>query len=253
MLVEARDLGDGVRLLTLNRPPANAINREFNDALCAQCHAARDDDSVRSIIVTGGGKFFSGGMDLKQTAAGTGGIANLAGSDQDGVFALWTMPKPTVAMVNGHAIAGGTILVLACDFRIASRGTHKLGLNEVALGMAFPFGAFEIARLALNNQQLRYATLEGNFLSVDRAHEFGIVDEAVEPEKLETRCVEIAQRLGRNGQIAYAHTKREIQRESVARVLARTPEQIREVNAVLKSDETKALLAAQINSMGSRR
>jgi len=252
MLVEERDLGDGVRLLTLNRPPANAISREFNDALCAQCHAARDDVSVRAVIVTGAGKFFSGGMDLKLAAEGKTGIGNLAGSEQDGVFALWTMPKPTVAMVNGHAIAGGIILVLACDFRITRRGTHKLGLNEVALGMAFPFGAFEIARLALNNQQLRHATLEANFLSAERALELGIVDEVVEPGQLETRCVELAQRLGGNGQIAYAHTKREIQRESIARVLARTPEQIREVNAVLKSDESKALLAAQINSMGSR-
>jgi enoyl-CoA hydratase len=252
MLVEAKDLGGGVRLLTLNRPPANAISREFNDDLCAQCHAARDDASVRAVIVTGGGKFFSGGMDLKLTAQGKGGINNLAGSEEDGVFALWTLPKPTVAMVNGHAIAGGTILVLACDFRITRSGSHKLGLNEVALGMAFPYGALEIARLALTNQQLRYATLDASFLSVERALELGIVDEVVEPDRLEARCVDLAQRLGRNGQIAYAHTKRELQRESVARVLARTPEQIREVNSVLKSDETKALLAAQLNSMGSR-
>jgi enoyl-CoA hydratase/carnithine racemase len=141
---------------------------------------------------------------------------------------------------------------LACDFRITRSGSHKLGLNEVALGMAFPYGALEIARLALTNQQLRYATLDASFLGVERALELGIVDEVVEPDRLEARCVDLAQRLGRNGQIAYAHTKRELQRESVARVLARTPEQIREVNSVLKSDETKALLAAQLNSMGSR-
>jgi len=61
MLVEAKDIGDGVRMLALNRPPANAINREFNRALAEQCDAARTDAAVRTVIVAGNGRFFSGG------------------------------------------------------------------------------------------------------------------------------------------------------------------------------------------------
>jgi Enoyl-CoA hydratase/isomerase len=137
MLVESRDLGDGVRILRLNRPPANAINAEFLGALGAQCKAARDDENVRAVIVAGNGKFFSGGLDLKETASGANRVGNLAGSQDDGLFMLWTLPKPTVAMVNGHAIAGGVIIALACDFRIAQSGNHRFGLNEVAIGLAF--------------------------------------------------------------------------------------------------------------------
>src|SRR6516165_2549264 len=99
MLVESRDVGDGVRILSLNRPPANAINTEFLNALGAQCEAAREDDNVRAVIVAGNGKCFSGGLDLKEAAGGVSRVGNLAGSQDDGLFRLWTLPKPTVAMI----------------------------------------------------------------------------------------------------------------------------------------------------------
>ena len=168
MLVEAKDIGDGVRMLTLNRPPANAIDRGFNRALAEQCDAARADAAVRAVIVAGNGRFFSGGVDLRAGESGEM-VANLGGGPEDGVFALWTLPKPTVAMVNGHAIAGGTIIALACDFRITCEGRHKFGLNEVSIGLVFPQGAFEIARMALTPRALRDAALGAELFEAPRA------------------------------------------------------------------------------------
>ncbi len=249
MLVESCDVGDGVRTLMLNRPPANAINAEFLSALAAQCKAARDDENVRAVIVQGNGRFFSGGLDLKEAASGANRVGNLAGSRDDGLFLLWTLPKPTVAMVDGHAIAGGVIIALACDFRVTLEGSQRFGLNEVALGLAFPRGAFEIARLALNNQQLRWAMLEAGLFDGPRALEMGIVDEIVEPGRLEARCIEIAKRLGANGRLAYAHTKQRIQAEAVTRVLTQDSEEVREVGRITQSDETRALIAAQVNTL----
>jgi enoyl-CoA hydratase/carnithine racemase len=107
MLVESREAGDGVRILMLNRPPANAISSDFLRALGEQCQAAHDDDSVRAVVVAGNGRFFSGGLDLKEASSGASRVGNLAGSRDDGLFRLWTLSKPTVAMINGHAIAGG--------------------------------------------------------------------------------------------------------------------------------------------------
>src|SRR5271155_5162973 len=129
MLVEAKDIEDGVRILTLNRPPANAISREFNEALHDQCREASENKAVRAVIVTGIGRFFSGGLDIKEQASGKSRVGVLGSEERDGVFALWTLPKPTIAMVNGHAIAGGLIIMLACDFRIASRGSARFGAN----------------------------------------------------------------------------------------------------------------------------
>lgn len=252
MLVDEKDIGSGVRMLTLNRPPANAIGREFLAALFDACRGAREDANVRAVIVTGAGKFFSGGLDLKEAASGNSRVGNLAGSPDDGIFALWTLPKPTVAMVNGHAIAGGVIITLACDFRITCTGSHRLGLNEVAIGMGFPRGAYEIARLALTNAQLRWTLLEAGTFNVKRAKELGIVDEIVEPAQLEARCVELAKRLAANGQLAYAHTKRRLQEHAVGGVLGQQPEEARELGEIGRSDESRALLASQVQSIGKR-
>lgn len=252
MLVESRDVGDGVRILTLNRPPANAISAEFLSVLGAQCKAAHEDENVRAVIVHGNGRFFSGGLDLKEASSGTSRVGNLAGSRNDGLFMLWTLPKPTVAMVDGHAIAGGVIIALACDFRITQAGDQRFGLNEVAIGLAFPRGAFEIARLALGNHQLRWTMLEAGLFDARRALETGIVDEIVEPARLEARCVETAKRLGANGRLAYAHTKHRLQAEAIARVLNQDIEEAHQLARITESEETRALIAAQVAALTRR-
>jgi enoyl-CoA hydratase len=251
MLVEAKDIGDGVRMLRLNRPPANAINREFNRALAEQCDAARTDAAVRAVIVAGNGRFFSGGVDLRADESGEM-VGNLGGGPEDGVFALWTLPKPTVAMVDGHAIAGGTIIALACDFRVTCAGSHKFGLNEVSIGLGFPQGAFEIARMALTPRALRDAALGAELFEAPRALELGIVDEVVAPQSLEERCVALARRLGAHGQLAYAHTKRAIQREPLARVMAQRRGDLLELAEVTRSEETRRLLAGQLANLGRK-
>jgi enoyl-CoA hydratase len=246
MTVDCRDLAGGVRVLTLNRPPANAINGEMLADLSAACEAARQDDRVRAVVVTGTGKFFSGGLDLKQVAAGGAGVFGSEFGRQDGVFALWTLPKPTVAMVNGHAIAGGGILCLACDVRIAARGTIKIGLNEVAIGLAFPTGAYEIAALALSNRQARRVLLEAGLHDPDRACAIGMVDEVVEPSALERVCIERARLLGSYVAAAYAQTKQSLQRDAVHRVLNETEDQRRATSAVWTSPETLQAVMTQL-------
>jgi enoyl-CoA hydratase len=204
------------------------------------------------VIVAGNGKFFSGGLDLKEASSGANRVGNLAGSPDDGLFMLWTLPKPTVAMVNGHAIAGGVIIALACDFRVTHAGSQRFGLNEVAIGLPFPRGAFEIACLALSNQQLRWTMLEAGLFDAGRAMSLGIVDEIAEPAQLEARCIEIAKGLGTNGCLAYAHTKGQIQAEAVARVLNQDIDAQHEIAHITQSEETRALIAAQVNTLSRR-
>lgn len=250
MIVEAKDLDQGIRVLTLNRPPANAISAELIDELQEQCRAARETDAVKAVIVTGAGKFFSGGLDIKEASSGRSRLGDLGRGD--GLFDLWTLPKPTVAMVGGHAIAGGAVIALACDFRITHEGDHKLGLNEVAIGLCFPIGPFEIVRLAMSNRQARYGMLGAGLYSVNRARELGFVDEVVSAAHLEPRCIEIAKGLAANGRLAYAHTKRYLQYEAVQRVNAQTPERLEEIRAIGRADETRARLATQVSAISRK-
>jgi enoyl-CoA hydratase len=246
MVVEAKDVASGVRLLTLNRPPANAINRELGRALFDQCAAAAADDSVRAVIVTGAGRFFCGGLDLRELVGDQSPLGRLGSTRNDGVFALWTLPKPTVAMVNGHAVAGGAVIALACDFRITCRGNHKMGLNEVAIGLGFPIGSLEIVRQAVGERNTRHVLLGAKLHDVDSARDLRMVDEVVEPSALEARCVELASQLAASGQLAYAHTKKTLQRKAIDRIDAMLPENSRELSEIVRSEETKQLLQAQL-------
>jgi len=252
MLVEAKDIGDGVRILTMNRPPANAISREFNEAMYDQCCEASENKAVRAVVVTGIGKFFSGGLDIKAQAEGTNQVGVLGSEDRDGLFALWTIPKPTIAMVNGHAIAGGLIFALACDFRVVSRGTHKFGANEVAIGLPLPLAPVEIARVALGTERLRAALLEAELCGAERACELGYFDEIVAPEHLEARCIERARKLARLGQAAYAEVKRLIQYQAVERCRAATAKEMKAWDQIAQSAESIALLGKQVRSISKK-
>src|SRR3972149_329607 len=152
--VRAEDREGGVRLLTLDRPPANAINGDLLSDLSAALDAAAGEDSVRAVVITGAGRFFSGGLDIRAAAFAeefrSGRLLTLY---RDSHVKLLSFPKPTIAMVNGHAIAGGLILLLACDLRLGLDADYRIGLNEVAIGASFPKAAFEIARLRLTHRQ----------------------------------------------------------------------------------------------------
>ncbi|MBI1815543.1 MAG: enoyl-CoA hydratase/isomerase family protein [Deltaproteobacteria bacterium] len=251
MTIETRDVDGGVRILTLNRPPANAINAELMNDLHTVCEAAKNDGAVRSVIVTGSGKFFSGGLDLKMlTTAAQGGTGSGFGS-KDGVFSLWTLSKPTIAMVNGHAIAGGGIILLACDVRIAARGNAKIGLNETAIGLPLPTGAFEITALALSNRQARTIMLDAELHNPDRARDLGMLDDVVEPSDLERVCIEKARLLGSYSQPAYAHTKRLLQQHAVDAVVTETDAQRRATFDVWTSPETMQALMKQLSGISS--
>lgn len=238
-------------MLTLNRPPANAIDVSLLEAISEAAGAAEADPAVRAVVVTGAGRFFSGGLDLKAMAGGQAQSMGRFGSD-DGVFRLWTLPKPTVAMVNGHAIAGGSIVALACDFRVAAAGSYKIGLNETAIGLALPTGAFEIARLALPVRSGRTVLLEAGLHDPATAKGLGLVDEVVEGKDLEPRALALARSLGAAPLPAYAANKAAWQRPAVDRV-RNEPREVRDaITRAWTSEETTRAFTARMAATGSR-
>jgi enoyl-CoA hydratase len=210
-----RTLEAGVALLTLDLGRGNAIDHPFIDALDAALDAALAD-GARAVVITGRGKVFCGGLDLvtiwEYDRAAMGRFVDAF----DGLFRkVLAFPRPVVAAVNGHALAGGCILMMACDHRLAQPGTFQIGLNEVALGIPFPAAAFEVARRATPDAAASAVFLEGRRFTPEEALAAGIVHGLA--ADVVAAAVAQAQRFAAGGLDAVADTKADL----IAPVLAR--------------------------------
>ena len=248
--VRVEDREGGVRVLTLDRPPANAIAPDLLEDLASALHSAGSTDSVRAVVLTGNGRFFSAGLDLRQTTNAGDLAAVLLERFRDTFVALLEFPKPTVAMLNGHAIAGGVILLLACDYRLAVRGDYKVGLNEVAIGASFPRVAFEIVRLRLTNQQANEVLLGANIYPAGEAVRLGFVDELLAEEEFEDTVLRRAAQLGTHPREAYEHTKSALVAEALDRVKAETREEAQATASVWMTPESLEARLRQAQKLG---
>ncbi len=250
--VRIDDREGGVRLLTLDRPPANAIEETLLGDLSAALDDARADDAVRAVVLTGAGRFFSGGLDLRVPRTDDDFGRLLLDHYRDAHLRLLTLPKPTIAMVNGHAIAGGLVLALACDFRLGLDADYRIGLNEVAIGASFPRIAFEIVHLRLTHARASELLLGAALYPASHALRLGVVDELVPPISFEATALRRAAELGAFPREAYAHTKAALVAEAAARVEAETAEEAARGAAVWMTPASLAARAAQQEKLSKR-
>lgn len=251
--VRTDDLAGGVRRLTLDRPPANAIDETLLMDLVAALDLAADDDAVRAVVLTGAGKTFSAGFDLRAPRRDAAAAARLRELYRDAHARLLGLPKPTIALVRGHAIAGGLILVLACDYRLGIDGDWRFGLNEVAIGASFPCVAFEIVRLRLPHARASELMLGASLYPATQATRLGVVDELLPAETGEASILRRAARLGAYPREAYAHTKQALVADALARVAAETPAAAGAAAAVWTTSESRAARARQRDALTTSR
>jgi enoyl-CoA hydratase len=212
-----------VTILRMQRGKGNALNVELLEAL----HEALETieaSPARSAVITGQGNVFGAGVDLPQLVAGGPEYVRKFIPLMVKVFErLATFPKPLVAAVNGHAIAGGAIVMLACDQRLVARGTARVGLTEVQVGVTFPAWALEIARFATPSEHFQTLIGTGRTWNADECLARGLVDEVLEPERLHERAFEVARELGALLPATFKATKMAVRRplfEAVARTSA---------------------------------
>jgi enoyl-CoA hydratase len=199
---------DGVAILTLDRPEAlNALNAGVFDALEAAFTDLAKDSTLRAVILTGAGKAFAAGADIKAMADFTPPQARaFARRGQQVLDLIENFPRPVIAAVNGFALGGGCELAMACDLRIASEKA-KAGQPEVNLGVTPGFaGTQRLARL-VGRSQAKYLLFTGEIISAERALGIGLFDEIVPPDQLLPRCLEIAQTIGAKGPLAVSYCK----------------------------------------------
>jgi len=210
-LVE-RSAGDGVIVVKLDRPPANALTPDFLLEIEARFTGFEQDDATRAVVLTGRDNVLSAGMDLNlMPDLDIDGQRRVVDALNRAFGRLYGFAKPLVAVVNGHAIAGGLFFALAADYRVAARNGGKFGLTEVRIGLPFPMAALEIARAELSPQAFRRLLLRGRTIDADAALELGIFDELTDADTdIETAAIAVARSWAESPAEGYARVKRQM-------------------------------------------
>jgi enoyl-CoA hydratase/carnithine racemase len=190
--------------LVIDAPGRNALGEAVTTRLVGQIQAA----AGRPVLVTGAATTFSAGLNLKEVEAlDQAGMKRFLGCLDDLVDALYGYAGPTVACVNGHAIAGGCIIALCCDYRVIQDDPSiRIGLNEVPLGLEFPPKLLELARRRVPPRSLERVILEGALHDPRAALALGLVDEVAADAAAAGRAA--LTRLASSPRTEYVATKR---------------------------------------------
>ena len=211
------ELDEGVLTLTLNRPEArNAMSGDMTAALAAQLASAELDSAVRAIIITGAGKGFCAGGDVKGMASkgdGTVGDNTIDGAihrqrvhQRATAGKLYSMPKPTIAALPGAAAGAGLSLALACDLRVmASNAIMTTAFARV--GFSGDYGGTFFMSQLVGTAKARELYFLSDRVSAEQALSLGLTNWVCEPEELGAKAMEIARRLATGPTVAYRYMK----------------------------------------------
>jgi enoyl-CoA hydratase len=210
---------DGIAVVTMQHGKVNALDIEMCEAIATRFKDLASD--AKAVVLTGQGRAFSAGVDLVRLSHG--------GADYVRKFlpvlhrffeAVFFHPKPVVAAVNGHAIAGGCVLAWCADRRIMARAPGRIGVTELLVGVPFPALAFEIVRHAVPKRYLAEVTYGGGTYEPETALARGFIDAVSEPTELMTEALAAARQLTALSPAAFAQNKMQIRQPVSERVAA---------------------------------
>ncbi len=217
---------DDVHVVTMTSNKVNAMNDDFFTDLQAAI-AELQSSEVLPVVLTGSGRCFCAGLDLRRLYDfDRVTLASFVDRLDATVLAWLSLPRPTVAAINGHAIAGGCVLALACDLRVAVDREATIGLNEVQVGVPFPAVPLAVTRHALSPPHVREVLLFGALYAPEEARARGLVDFVVPADGVVPRAVALARTLAPDTLAAYAALKAQL----LAPMLAALEESREEVN-----------------------
>ena len=198
------EVRDALAVITIDRPKVlNALNAQTIDEIAQAFEQARHDESVKAVIVTGGGeKAFVAGADINELAKMSPiGGKETAERGQRVFRAIERFPKPVVAAINGFALGGGCELALACHIRIAA-DSAQLGLPEVTLGIIPGYGGTQRMARLLGKGKALELICSGDRIKADEAERIGLVNRVVPAAELMTAAEELAKKMASRGPVA---------------------------------------------------
>jgi len=222
-VIERADVGD-VAVVRLVHGKVNALDLELVRTIAEAFTDLDRDPAARSVVLTGSDGAFSAGVDLNRVVSGGADYVHQFLPGLVAAFlAVFRVGKPVVAAVNGHAIAGGAILVSACDHRLMASG--RIGVTELRVGVPFPVAALEILGFAMGATNARSAALDGGTYDPTHAARIGFVDEVVAESELLDRAVGQARTLADTiAADAFRHTKQLLHRDVEERIARWSPD-----------------------------
>lgn len=202
------EICDGVAVVTLTRGKVNALNNAVVNELREQLKALEADNGIKAVVLTGSGKFFSFGFDIPEFLSFTKDeFTDYLTNFTDLYTYLFLYPKPVVAALNGHTIAGGCMLALACDHRIMAFGKGKISLNEIAFGSSVFAGSTEMLRFWIGNADAARVLYSGAMYPAEEAMGMGLVQGVASQGNLLVQAKQIALGLGSKHLPAFASIK----------------------------------------------
>jgi enoyl-CoA hydratase len=206
--IHIEEAGD-VAVVRIDRPPANALDLE----LLAEGHEVREQLASAqpgAVVLVGRDRFFSGGMDLKAAPTLSPAEQRATVDGINRLFLGWyTFPRPVVAAVNGHAVAGGLILALCADHRVCA-DEGRFGLTELRAGLPFPLAAISVVRAELTPSAARRLVLGASLVEPSEALVLGVFDELRPVDEVLPRAIEVAAEMAELPRATYPVVKRQL-------------------------------------------
>ncbi|MBI4349687.1 MAG: enoyl-CoA hydratase/isomerase family protein [Elusimicrobia bacterium] len=241
-----REDREGVRTVTMSRPPSNGLSEAFLARLAEEAKAAAAAPEVKAVILRSAlPKYFSSGMDGADLMDSGGRPRPQLFENLFLTYRAWLeLPKPTVAAVESYALAGGCIVAMSCDFRVIARETGRMALNEIRLGLSpTPLFLSRLLSIGVSPAGVRQLALKGRTLRADEALAVGLVDRVVGAAELNAEAFAEARSLMRLPPLAYAAVKSHLMRSQGPDFETTWRESLAEFPRLVESPEAREALA----------
>ena len=229
----------GIATLTMRRGKVNALNGAVVDALRGTLESLEGDPEAKAIILTGAGKFFSFGFDIPEFLSfSRESFTEFLATFTDLYRYVFSYPKPIVAALNGHAIAGGCMLALACDHRVMVSGKARIALNEIGFGSSVFAGSTEMLRFWAGSANATAVLYSGALYAAEEARALGLVHEVASEGGLMDAAGKVASDLASKHLPAFSGLKSLLRKGIAEEMLRREGDAIREFVEIWYSEPT---------------
>ncbi len=227
-----------IATVALSRGKVNALNEPMVEELTKSFEDLAIDNAVRSIIFTGSGKFFSFGFDVPEFLSyPKNDFIKYLEKFTNLYTYVFHFPKPIVAALNGHTIAGGCMLATACDFRLMVTGKAKISLNEITFGSAVLAGSVEMLKYCVGSRNAQSILYSGAMYSAEEALQLGLVDQVSSEDALKEDARKVAQEFAQKDSSAFRCTKHLLRKPAAEEMIKREKDAILEFVDIWYSEQ----------------